>query len=103
MKGRLHTIGARFYECLWNTKSENSRKKTPCENALQEVMQELKLPELTVEELKLKIKTVNTKYTAELAMIIKSEKSVAGPHDIYVPKLFWFTQAHSFLFGVCIP
>jgi hypothetical protein len=61
---------------------------------------ELKFPELNVEGLKLKTKTI---HAVELANIMKSAKSGADPHDIYVPKLFWFNQAHSLLLGVYIP
>ena len=57
-------------------------------------MQELNFPELTVEGIKLKITTIRTRYAAELAKVIKSEKSSAGLHDIFVPKLFWFTNEH---------
>ncbi|GFG31239.1 hypothetical protein Cfor_06767 [Coptotermes formosanus] len=57
----------------------------------------LSFPVLTVEDVKLKIKTIRTRYAAELAKLINSENSGAGLHDMYVPKLFCFKQAHSFL------
>jgi hypothetical protein len=41
---------------LWNTKSERCRKKTACENGLQEIVRWLHFPELAVEEAKLKSK-----------------------------------------------
>ena len=41
-------------------------------------MQELNFPELTVGDIKLKIKTTNTSYTAELADVIKSERNNAS-------------------------
>jgi hypothetical protein len=74
-------------ECLWNKKSEHSRNKTGRENALKEIVQELDFPNLTVEDLKLKIKTIRSRYAAELGKVIKSDKSGAGLHDIYVPKI----------------
>jgi len=36
-------------------------------------VQELNFPELTVDDIKLKIKTTRTRYTAELTAVIKSE------------------------------
>ena len=67
---------------------------------MQEIVRELKFPELNVEGLKLKIKTF---HAAELAKIIKTAKSGAGQNIIYVPKLFRYSQANSLLLGVCIP
>jgi hypothetical protein len=65
--------------------------------------QETEFPELTAEDVKLKIKTIRTRCAAELAKAIKSETNGAGLHDIYVAKLFCFKQARSSLRGVCIP
>lgn len=41
-------------------------------------MQKLNFPELTLGDIKLKIKTISTRYTAELAEIIKSERNNAS-------------------------
>ena len=65
-------------------------------------MQELNLNNLTVEGLKLKIKSIRMHYSTELVKIRKSEPSGAGTDDIYVPKLFWFAEAGSFLRTVCV-
>jgi len=51
--------------CLWNTKSEHCRKKPARESALQETVEELNFPELTAEDVKLKIKTFRTRCAAE--------------------------------------
>jgi len=56
MKGR---------ECLWNTKSEYTNV-TAGENALQEVVHWLNFPKLTVEDVKLKIRTIRINCAAEL-------------------------------------
>jgi len=50
----------------------------------------------------MKVTTVRTGYAAQLANAIKSEQSGLGLGDIYVPKLFCFKQAHSYLSGVSI-
>jgi hypothetical protein len=41
-------------------------------------VQELNFPELTVGDRKLKIKTIPTRYAAELAVVIKSEMNNAS-------------------------
>jgi hypothetical protein len=50
-----------------------------------------------------KNKNNRTRYSLELAKIRKSEKSGAGSNGLYVPRLFWFKQADSFLRDVCTP
>jgi hypothetical protein len=63
MKGRPHTIGARFLckpVSACRTKTANtgrSRSNTARENALQVIVRELNFPGLTVEDVELKIKT----------------------------------------------
>ena len=51
------------------------KKKKGREKTLEEIVQELNFPELTVGDIKLKIKTTTTRYTAELAGVIKSERN----------------------------
>jgi hypothetical protein len=91
------------HECLWNVKSENYRNRNIRERALEEILKQINIPDLTVEDVKLKIKTIRTRYSYELGKILKSEKSGAGRDDIYIPKLFWFKQADVFLRSVCTP
>jgi len=52
--------------------------------------------------IKIENKNIHARYADELATVIKIRNSGAGPHGIYVSKLFWFKQAHSFLRGICI-
>jgi len=56
------------YECLSNT-SENYTLR----NALQEIVQETNSPKVIVGEVQMKIKTIRTRYAAELAEITKCE------------------------------
>jgi hypothetical protein len=49
------------------------------------------------------IKRILSRYSSELAKVLKSEKSGAGLDDIYVLKLFCFEQADLFLRSVCTP
>jgi hypothetical protein len=92
----------RIHECLWN-KSENYHKKTTARKPYKSLHSELNLPQLSVSDIKAKIKTIRTRYSSEQAKIRKSEKSGAGSNDLYVPRLFWFKQADSFLRDVCTP
>ncbi|KAF5278920.1 hypothetical protein FQR65_LT15495 [Abscondita terminalis] len=90
-------------QCLWNTKAETYKNKVHRENALKEIVKELNIQDVTVEDVKLKIKTIRTRYSSELTKVNKSVKSGTGPDDVYVPKLFWYKQADTFLHAVCIP
>ncbi|KAI4453982.1 hypothetical protein MML48_scaffold00007255 [Holotrichia oblita] len=90
-------------QCLWNTKAETYKNKVHRENALKEIVKELNIQDVTVEDIKLKIKTIRTRYSSELTKVNKSVKSGTGPADVYVPKLFWYKQADTFLHAVCIP
>jgi len=85
-------------ECLWNTKCEHATNKTTSENAFAEA----ELSELAAEDVKFKIRKICTTYADELRQQNK-KNCTASLHDINVPKLFCFKQAHSFLPGVCIP
>jgi DNA-directed RNA polymerase specialized sigma subunit len=71
---------------VWNTKYESLRNEIDRENAIQEIAQKLNVVEITVKEVKLEIKTIRTGNAAELAKVVKSEKSGADLHDIYVSK-----------------
>lgn len=53
-------------------------------------MQELNFLEVTIQDIKFKIKTIHAMYTAELAKVIKSERCGVGLHGTHVLKLFWF-------------
>jgi hypothetical protein len=92
----------RNHECLWN-KSEQYHKTNIREKAYTTLHRELNLPQLSVNDIRAKIKTIRTRYSSELAKIRKSEKSGAGSNDLYVPRLFWFKQADSLLRDVCMP
>lgn len=91
------------YECLWNNKSEAYKRKDVRDYAIESLISDLNFPGVTESDVKAKIKTIRTRYVSELSKIKTSESISAGRDDIYVPKLFWFKQADSFLRGVCTP
>uniref|UniRef100_A0A6P7GUP9 Uncharacterized protein LOC114343110 isoform X2 n=1 Tax=Diabrotica virgifera virgifera TaxID=50390 RepID=A0A6P7GUP9_DIAVI len=88
------------HECLWNNKSENYKNRVSREKAINTILSELNIADLSEYDIKSKIKSIRTKYMAELHKILNSAKST---DDIYWPKLYWFTQADSFLRPVSIP
>ena len=45
-------------------------------------MQELNFLEVTIQDIKFKIKTIHAMYTAELAKVIKSDKSDVDLHNM---------------------
>ena len=84
-------------QCVWNPKFTEYKEKSKRDKALEDIVQELNHNNITVEGLKLKIKSIQTRYSTELVKIRKSEWSGGGTDDIYIPKLFWFAEANSFL------
>lgn len=92
----------RTHECLWNTRNIDYRNNAARERALLAVAEGLCLP-VTPEDIKLKIKTIRTRYSSELAKVQASENSATSPEGIYVPKLSWFHLADTFLRAVCVP
>lgn len=90
------------HECLWNNKSETYKNRLLRDKAMKSFLSELNIPDLSENDIKLKIKSIRTRYMAELTKVLKSEKSGTGRDDIYVPKLFWFAQADSFLRPVSV-
>ncbi|GAB6032663.1 hypothetical protein CHUAL_011540 [Chamberlinius hualienensis] len=90
------------HECLWNSKSIDYKNKTLKETAYKAIIDELKMPELAVHDVKAKIKSIRTRYSAELSKVLQSTIS-GDSNNVYVPKLVWFQQADTFLRAVCIP
>jgi len=72
----------RNQECLWNVKSENYRNRNIRDKMLEEMVKELNTPVLTQEDVILKIKSIRSRYSSELAKVLKSEKSGDGRDDI---------------------
>lgn len=84
-------------EILWNPKLELYRNNAARIAALDEIIHSLQKPNLTPNDLKIKIKNIRTTYNRELSKLLKSKKSGAGANDIYKPALRWFEQADTFL------
>ena len=71
----------RNQECLWNVKSENYRNRNVRDKALEEMVKQLNIPDLTQEDVKLKIKSIRSRYSSELAKVLKFEKKWCWPRQ----------------------
>lgn len=88
-------------ECLWNPKLDEYKFKDARERALEAIVQEIETPNLTIIDIKNKIKSIRTTYKRELTTVLKSKQEVSkNGGKIYEPKLFWFKKADSFLQNV---
>ncbi|KAI8437020.1 hypothetical protein MSG28_010414, partial [Choristoneura fumiferana] len=85
-------------ECLWNTRLRDHKDRNKRERAYEMIKAKLGLDDLTVLDIKNKIRGIRTTYSDELNKIVSSMK--CGESDVYKPKVFWFNIADSFLRGV---
>lgn len=83
------------HECLWNNRIEAYKDRTAKSNALEAILKELNMPDLTPNDIKLKIKSIRTTYKRELTAVLKSLRNQKTRS--YTPKLFWFSRADRFL------
>ncbi|ALC49200.1 CG15601 [Drosophila busckii] len=84
--------------CLYNSLLDTYKNRGSREDAYEAIIKSLKIPMLTVLDIKLKIKSVRTVYTKELRILLR-EKELGR---CYVPKLFWFKRADAFLRAVSL-
>ncbi|KAI8033229.1 uncharacterized protein LOC128265839 [Drosophila gunungcola] len=79
--------------CLYNSLLDTYKNRVSREEAYEAIIRALKIPQLTVVDIKLKIKSVRTVYSKELRIWMR-EKELGRSYE---PKLFWFKLADSFL------
>ena len=70
-------------DCWWTVKCEHYRNRTAHDSALHEVVMGPNFPSHTAEYVKLKIKTIRTRYAAEPAKVMKSENSGSSLDDVH--------------------
>ncbi|OWR53060.1 hypothetical protein KGM_213415 [Danaus plexippus plexippus] len=87
-------------EYLWNPVSENYKNKKIREQGYVEIIKTLNLVDITVKELKNKIKNIRSSYSVELKKIRAARK--AGAHA-YRPSVTWFEHADRFLRAIVTP
>lgn len=88
----------RCQPCLYNSLLETYKNRVAREEAYQAIIRSLKIPQLTVLDIKLKIKSVRTVYSKELRILMRKKEL----NQCYEPKLFWFKRADSFLRSVSL-
>ncbi|XP_017074415.1 uncharacterized protein LOC108110050 [Drosophila eugracilis] len=84
--------------CLYNTLLDTYKNRVSREEAYEAIIRSLKIPQLTVVDIKLKIKSVRTVYSKELRIWMREKEQGRS----YEPKLFWFKLADSFLRSVSL-
>ncbi|XP_017030831.1 uncharacterized protein [Drosophila kikkawai] len=84
--------------CLYNSVLDTYKNRISREKAYDAIIKALKIPQLTVVDIKLKIKSVRTVYSKELRIWMR-EKELGRSYE---PKLFWFKLADSFLRSVSL-
>ncbi|XP_053617980.1 uncharacterized protein LOC128679626 [Plodia interpunctella] len=87
-------------EYLWNPVSEHYKNKKIREQGYVEIINSLNLVDVTVKELKNKIKNIRSSYSVELKKIRAARK--AGAHA-YKPSVTWFEHADRFLRAIVTP
>lgn len=87
-------------EYLWNPVSEHYKNKKIREQGYIEIINALNLVDVTVKELKNKIKNIRSSYSVELKKIRAARK--AGAHA-YKPSVTWFEHADRFLRAIVTP
>lgn len=87
-------------EYLWNPVSEHYKNKKIREQGYIEIINALSLVDVSVKELKNKIKNIRSSYSVELKKIRAARK--AGAHA-YRPSVTWFEHADRFLRAIVTP
>lgn len=85
------------HSCLWQTNSPEYKNRDKRQQALENIVEEMKIPNFTVNDCKNKIKNIRSHYCQELKKIKNSMKSGMGTQDIYKPTLPWFHILDGFL------
>lgn len=88
--------------CLWKSDSPDYKNREKRESALQNIIDEMKIPGFTKSDCKTKIKNIRSHYCQELKKIKASMKSGLARDDAYKPKLPWFEAIDDFLRPVVI-
>ncbi|XP_026846496.1 uncharacterized protein LOC6597757 [Drosophila persimilis] len=79
--------------CLYNPELENYKNRVAREEAYTAMIEELKVPQLSINDIKRKIKSIRTVYSKELGTR-RRFKEQGKPYDT---KLIWFNLADAFL------
>lgn len=86
----------REHECLWDKRCDAYKNKEMRASALEQLRVGMNIEELTLDEVKSKIKSIRNTYYLELDKIEKSTRSGAGA-SVYKSKAKWFDEYDSFV------
>lgn len=88
------------FPVLWDSSSNHYKNRNLRDAAFRDLLNALqdKFPDITLDIIRSKIKTIRTVFSQECIKITKSKKSGAGTDELYEPKLSWFNAAR-FLMG----
>ncbi|CAK1593021.1 unnamed protein product [Parnassius mnemosyne] len=84
-------------ECLWRIDSLTYRDRDSRNTALRNMIAGIELPDLTVDDVKKKIKYLRSTYMVEVNKQEKSLRSGAGTSTIYKSSLSWFNEMDAFI------
>lgn len=82
----------RYHECLWDMNHVNYKSKDARDKAYLDMVEQMNDSELTVFDIKNKIKSLRSTYHQELNKIRSSQQPGAKVKDVYKPSLMWFEE-----------
>ncbi|XP_055915537.1 uncharacterized protein LOC129948524 [Eupeodes corollae] len=84
------------YPNLYNAKHGLYTNRIERDKSFQDLFQRIKVdkPNVTIREIKLKLRTIKSQYCKEKSLVVRSKRSGAGIEEVYVPKLWCFDQLH---------
>lgn len=88
------------YPVLWNSSLKEYKDRNLRDAAFKKLVDQLQstFPNITLDQIRSKIKSIKTIVGQECIKITKSNKSGAGTEELYEPTLSWFNSAR-FLVG----
>lgn len=87
--------------CLWDITLDDYKNKAMRQSALENILEGMKIENMTVDDVKSKIKSIRSTYCLELDKIEKSTV-FGGCGNVYEPKMKWFAEFDSFIKNVMV-
>lgn len=87
----------KHHECLWQTYNARYKNKEARNASIQNIVDEMNIPDFGISDCKNKIKNLRSHYCQELKKIQESKNTGATGVNIYQPTLPWFGTVDGFL------
>lgn len=87
----------KHHECLWQTSNPKYKNKEARNTAVQNIVEEMAIPDFGLADCKNKIKNLRSHYCQELKKIQESKNIGAAEDNVYQPTLVWFPTVDGFL------